>query len=79
MSHFVECDEHWKVGVLEFGESPREIITPIEGLVLVHQPCFFSIPLSLEEVRNATLSLRRKDERLEELDKVLFNLISKHP
>jgi hypothetical protein len=78
LSHFVKRDEHWEVGILQFAKSTREIFTPIEGLVLIHQPCLFSIPLSLEEVRNPTLGLRCESERLKEFDKILLDLIGEH-
>ena len=77
-SHLVERDEHREVGILEFAESTREVFVPVDGLVLVHQPSLFSIPLSFEQVRNTTLGMRRKNERLKEFDKILFDLISEH-
>jgi len=66
------------VGILEFAESLREIFTPIQGLVLVNQPRFFSILLSFEKVRDIALRLRWEDKRLEELDKILFDFVSQH-
>jgi hypothetical protein len=63
---------------MEFAESLREIFTPIHGLVLVNQARFFSILLSFEKVRDIALGLRWKDERLEELDKILFDFVSEH-
>jgi hypothetical protein len=66
------------VGILEFAESLREIFTPIQGLVLVNQPRFLSVLLSLEEVRNFALGLRWKDEWLEEFDKILFDFVGEH-
>jgi hypothetical protein len=66
------------VDVLEFAKSLREIFAPIQGLILVNQSRFFSIPLSFKKVRNFTLGLRRKDKRLEELDKIFFNFVGKH-
>lgn len=66
------------MGILEFAESFGEIFTPIQGLVLVNQPRFFSILLSFEKIRDIALALRWKDERLEELYKILFDFVGEH-
>src|SRR5216684_781081 len=76
-SYFIECDKHWEVGILELAKSLREIFTPIQGLVLVNQPPFFSILLSFEKIRDFTLCLRRK-KRLKKLDEILFNFVGEH-
>jgi hypothetical protein len=67
------------VNILEFAKPLREVFAPIQGLVLVNQPRFFSIPLSFEEVRNFALGLRRKDKRLKELNEIFFNFVGEHP